>query len=264
MNQLPQVHISIVQPLGYVHSLGFLDQARYLRYQFRRFGAQVTMAKNRLRHDAVNFILGAHLGFDASLRHRHACVFVNLEQLGDGGASVSSDYLRLLKSSAVVDYDDANVAAYAANPDDVPVVPLLYAPYLRAADSIPLEQRPIDVLFIGSMNPARQAMIQRIEACGVSVAMFDHALYGPERDAFIQQAKAVFNTPFLRFQPLRAGAGVALPVAGHAGDFRETRGHEAPSGFRGLCDLGGRTGAGALLQRAFRHAGVFRHRVPAD
>src|SRR5690606_40479057 len=117
---LPPVHISIVQPLGYIHSLGFLDQARYLRYQFRRFGAQVTMAKNRLRHDAVNFVLGAHLGFDPALRQRHACIFVNLEQLGDGGAAVSQDYLQLLRSSAVVDYDAANVSAYAADTDDVP------------------------------------------------------------------------------------------------------------------------------------------------
>ena len=210
---LPPVHISIVQPLGYIHSLGFLDQARYLRWQFRRFGAEVTMAKNRLRHDAVNFILGAHLGFDPALRQRHACVFVNLEQLGDGGAAVSQDYLKLLKNSAVVDYDAANVSAYAADPSEVPVVPLLFAPYLRPQDPVALEDRPFDVLFIGSMNPQRQAMIQRIEACGVPVAVFDHALYGPERDAFIQQAKVVFNTPFYdssRFEQARVSHCLSL------------------------------------------------------
>ena len=87
---LPNVHLCIVQPLGYVHSLGFLDQARFFRHQFRRMGADVTLAKNRLRHDAVNFIFGAHLGFDADLRARYTCVFVNLEQLGLGGAAVSA------------------------------------------------------------------------------------------------------------------------------------------------------------------------------
>ena len=75
------VHLCIIQPLGYVHSLGFLDQARYLRFQFRRFGAEVTLAKNRLKHDAVNVVLGAHLGFDAELRKRYACIFFNLEQM---------------------------------------------------------------------------------------------------------------------------------------------------------------------------------------
>src|SRR5688500_18295171 len=113
MSHLPPIHFCIVQPLGYVRSLGLLDPARYFRWQFRRFGATVTMAKNRLRHDAVNFVFGAHLGFDATLRERHACVIVNLEQVGAGGAQVSQAYMDLLKTSAVVDYDVDNVPAYA-------------------------------------------------------------------------------------------------------------------------------------------------------
>ena len=80
MHTLPAFHLSIVQPSGYVHSLGLLDQARYFRYQLRRAGARVTMAKNRLRSDAVNLVFGAHLGFDPVLLARHSCVFVNLEQ----------------------------------------------------------------------------------------------------------------------------------------------------------------------------------------
>ena len=130
MTNTPAIHLAIIQPAGYVHSLGFLDQARYFRHQFRRLGARVTMAKNRLREDAVNFVFGAHLGFPADWRERHPCVFVNLEQLGDGGAAVSADYLELLRHSAVVDYDVANVAAYAQDADDVPIVPFGYASYL--------------------------------------------------------------------------------------------------------------------------------------
>ena len=34
-------------------------------------GAQVSLAKNRLRHDAVNFVFGAHLGFDPAQRERY-------------------------------------------------------------------------------------------------------------------------------------------------------------------------------------------------
>jgi len=36
-------------------------------------------------YDAINFVFGAHLGFEATQTESHACVFVNLEQLGDGG-----------------------------------------------------------------------------------------------------------------------------------------------------------------------------------
>jgi len=222
MSQLPDINLCIVQPLGYVHSLGFIDPARYFRHQFRRFGANVSMAKNRLRHDAVNFVFGAHLGFDATLRERHACVFVNLEQLGAGGAQVSAAYRDLLAGSAVVDYDADNVAAYARDADAVPVVPILHAPYLTTASPLPIAQRPIDLLFVGSMNPRRRALIDRVEALGVQVAMFDSALYGDERDQYIAQAKAVLNLHFYessRFEQVRVSHCLSLgtPVISERG-----------------------------------------------
>ena len=193
VSQLPHVHLCIVQPAGYVHSLGFLDQARYLRHQFRRFGAPVTIAKNRLREDALNIVFGAHLGFPADAQKRHACLFFNLEQLGEGGARVDPEYLQLLRQSAVVDYDAGNVAHYAREPADVPLVPFLYAPYLDDGQALPLEQRPIDLLFFGSMNPRRQAFLAQVEAAGGQVSRFEHPIYGAERDHFIRQAKAVLN-----------------------------------------------------------------------
>lgn len=213
MSSTPAVHLCVVQPPGYVHSLGLLDQARYFRWQFRRQGATVTMAKNRLRHDAVNFVFGAHLGFDHAQTRRHACIFVNLEQLGEGGAAVSPAYLKLLANAAVVDYDGANLAAYAVDPLDVPVVPLLHAPYLKPEISVPLELRPIDLLFIGSMNERRRAWLDRIEALGLTVSVFDSALYGEERDQFIRQAKAVLNCHFYetsRFEQARVAHCLSL------------------------------------------------------
>jgi SAM-dependent methyltransferase len=195
-----------VQPLGYVHSLGLLDPARFFRHQFRRMGAVVTLAKNRLRHDAVNFVFGAHLGFDPALRSRYSCVFVNLEQLGAGGASVAASYLQLLSAAAVVDYDRDNVAAYTAHADDVPLISFAHAPYLTAA-SLPLEQRPIDLLFLGSMNERRRGLIEAVEAGGCAVSVLDGPVYGAERDDLVRQAKAVFNCHFYetaRFEQARA------------------------------------------------------------
>lgn len=222
MSQIPPIHLCIVQPLGYVHSLGLLDPARYFRHHFRRFGAQVSMAKNRLRHDAVNFVFGAHLGFEAGQRERQACVIVNLEQLGAGGAQVSQAYMDLLATSAVVDYDADNLAAYAREPASVPVVPMGYAPYLADAAPQPLAERSIDLLFIGSMNERRRRWIERIEARGIQVSMFDSPLYGEERDHFIAQAKAVLNTHFYdssRFEQVRAAHCLSLgtPVISERG-----------------------------------------------
>ncbi len=230
MSSIPRIHLCIVQPLGYVHSLGFVDPARYFRHQFRRFGAEVSIAKNRLRHDAVNLVFGAHLGFDAALRQRFACIFVNMEQLGAGGATVSPDYLALLQGSAVIDYDVDNTAAYARDVADVPVVPMLYAPYLAPALEIPLEQRPIDLLFIGSLNPRRRAWLDRIESQGLQVSLFDSPVYGEERDAFIRQAKAVVNMHFYessRFEQMRVSHCLSLGTPVIAERSPATRAHQA-------------------------------------
>ena len=230
MNMLPEIHLCIVQPLGYVHSLGLLDQARYFRWQFRRLGAKVSMAKNRLRDGAVNFVFGAHLGFDAAQTRRQTCLFVNLEQLGAGGAQVSPEYLKLLAASAVVDYDADNVASYARDAGDVPLVPFLYAPYLAPAEPMPLEDRPIDLLFFGSMNPRRKALIQKIESLGRSVSVFDAPLYGPERDVYIAQAKAVLNLHFYessRFEQARVSHCLSLGTPVISERTPRTRPHEA-------------------------------------
>jgi SAM-dependent methyltransferase len=208
-----RIHLCIIQPPGYVHSLGFLDQARYARYQFRRLGAEVSIGKNRLREDAANIIFGAHLGLENNLKERFNYVIFNLEQLGEGGANVSSDYLNLLRSSAVIDYDERNLAAYSCKKGDIPVVSFQYAPYLKSENFIPIDDRPIDLLFFGSMNERRQALITRIEACGWNVSMFDQPLYSEERDHFIRQSKAVFNCHFYessRFEQARAFHSISL------------------------------------------------------
>jgi hypothetical protein len=213
MNTRPLFHIAVMQPTGYVHSLGFLDQARYVRYQLRRLGCEVSLAKNRLREDAVNLVFGAHLGFPSDWTVRNACIFVNLEQLGKGGADVGGEYLRLLRSSAVAEYDTGNIAAYGADPADVPILPFLHAPYLHDGQALPLAERPIDLLFFGSMNARRRKYIDRVEACGVKVAMFDQPIYGPERDHFIRQAKAVLNCHFYetsRFEQVRVSHCLSL------------------------------------------------------
>lgn len=222
MTSAAEFHLCIVQPAGYVHSLGLLDPARYLRWQLRRLGVDATLAKNRLREDAINIVFGAHLGFEPNLRERHTCVFFNLEQLGHGGAAVSAAYLKLLRGSAVADYDTGNVAAYCSTPGEVPVVPFLHAPYLADAQATPLPERPIDLLFFGSMNQRRRVFIERIEACGVSVAQFDQAIYGPERDDYIRQAKAVLNCHFYetsRFEQARVAHCLSLgtPVISERG-----------------------------------------------
>ncbi|WP_310732036.1 methyltransferase domain-containing protein, partial [Sphaerotilus natans] len=219
-----RINICIIQPQGYIHSLGLLDPARYFRHQLRSVGASVSITKNRLHHDAINIIFGAHLGFDHTLTQRHSCIFVNLEQLGAGGYQASKDYISLLGRSAVIDYDVENPPAYTSHTEDVPLAHFVKAPYLsqESISTLPLEERPIDLLFFGSMNERRKKIISAIEAQGITVSVFDKPLYGEERDSFIRQAKAVLNCHFYessRFEQVRVSHCLSLgtPVIAERG-----------------------------------------------
>ncbi|MDM4764510.1 hypothetical protein [Pelomonas sp. SE-A7] len=217
---MSRLHLCILQPAGDLHALGFLDQARYFRYQFRRLGAELSLGKNRLRHDAINIVFGAHLGFDAELLKRYRCAFVNLEQLGEGGAQLAPAYLELLRTNCVLEYDGDNRTAYGQ--PDAPLLPLLHAPYLADIEPMPLEQRPFDLLFFGILNERRARMLARIEAQGVQVAQFDSPLYGPERDDYIRLSKAVFNAHYYassRFEQTRVAHCLSLgtPVIAERG-----------------------------------------------
>lgn len=167
------------------------------------------MAKNRLRHDAVNLVFGAHLGFNPQWLEAPYCTyFFNLEQIGQGGANVSPAYQALLKSGPVIDYHPANVAAYRTNPESVQLIPFLNAPYLNPEESkVKIADRPIDLMFFGSINAERRAFLKRIEKTGIDIAVFDSPTYYHERDAYVSQAKAVINTSFYasaRFEQVRA------------------------------------------------------------
>jgi SAM-dependent methyltransferase len=202
------IHLCIMQPAGTIHALGFLDQARFFRYQFRRLGANVSIAKNRLRHDAINVIFGAHTGFERELTQRLRCVFVNLEQLGSSGARVSPDYLRLLSECQVIDYDEGNIRAYRSDgrQSNVPIISFAYAPYLALGQDLPLETRPIDLLFFGSINERRHHLLREVQAAGCNVSVLPFGVFGPERDQEIRKAKAVFNCHYYdsaRFEQAR-------------------------------------------------------------
>lgn len=221
-----QLNLVILQPPGYIYSLCFLETARYLRHHLRPHGIEAQISKNRPQAGMVNVVFGAHLGVPKDWNDRFCCVWFNQEQIGRGGASLPPEYLKLLATAHVIDYDPANVEAYPKplvrqNEDAsrlLEVMPLLHAPFLQPpGGGIPLADRPLDLLFFGSINEERIQLIERIERCGVSVARFDHPMFGPERDEYIGQSKAVLNLPFYgsnRFEQVRVfnALSIGTPV----------------------------------------------------
>lgn len=204
---MDRANICIVVPPGELHALGLLDAARYVAAQLTRIGVETSLAKNRLRTDSVNLVFGAHLGFDRTWAEEFRCVLVNLEQLGRD-ARVSRTYTEALHATPVVDYHPDNVPTYRDAGEAVPLLEFGYADYLHPGSGlVPIEERPIDLLFFGSLNARRRELIDRIERCGVQVAIPDAPVYGPERDSLLRQSKAVLNIAhysMARFEQVRA------------------------------------------------------------
>lgn len=201
-----KTHLCLVAPDGYVHSAALADPLAHFQHQLARAGAEVTVARNALDGDAVNFVFGAHLGFDRTQLDRFRCVVVNLEQVARDGAVLDPEYLDLLRRTDVVDYHSDNAVAYQRPGHPAHVVRFGHAPYLEMPIA-PLEERPIDLLFLGVVTKRRAEVLGRVIAAGVKVVAPPAFVYGEERDELVRNAKAVLNVSAYastRFEQVRA------------------------------------------------------------
>jgi hypothetical protein len=173
-----KVNLVIIQPGNHLHSLALLDVARYFRFHLRRMGATVFISKNRLYKDAINIIFGAHLGVPKDWLENFRVIIANLGEINKLIGQSRIDYITLLRENAVIEHNPNNISNYRADVttkewQKVPVFQFDHAPYLKSGRYTPLETRPIDLLFIGSMNEYRKSLVQEIQQCGVSVSTFD-------------------------------------------------------------------------------------------
>jgi len=72
-------------------------------------------------------------------------------------------------------------------------VPLLCMPCLKSIPKIPWGQRPIDVLFYGSINPRRQQILDQLTSNKGLFVVARHHLWNEERSQLISQSKIVIN-----------------------------------------------------------------------
>jgi len=217
----PSAHLCVQQPAGDQSALAALDVALALRDDLRALGVPVTLAKNRLRAEAVNYVLGVEQGFDTEAARGLACVLVNTQR---GDAPLPPQALRLLRRHAVVEVDAARIANYREGTGaDLPVA--LWRPGMtEAASWPPLSQRPIELLVAEPPNPRQVAVLAGMAASGLRIARVDGTLWGPEREAMLRQARALLLLlPYDDARPdamtlalaLRSGTPVLAERPGH-------------------------------------------------
>lgn len=122
-------------------------------------------------------------------------IIYNLEQIFEQSPWLAPSYRNLLARFTVWDYSPRNLSniGFFADPRRLHLVPIGYVPQLSAIPPAPVED--IDVLFYGSINQRRRAILGQLEGSGLRVRS-GRELRGAERDKLIARARIVLNLHF--------------------------------------------------------------------
>lgn len=188
--------VVIVKPENYVHSEAFRELAETLCHGLRRIGLLAEVTENRFDPGAVNLVLGWHLLDGAQLASLPpACILYNLEQMDERNRDLRARLATLSENAEIWDYSQRNIDILRESGFTAPIrhVPIGYAPEMSRIK--PAEEQDIDVLFYGSVNPRRAAVLEALRQAGLNVPHV-FGVYGEERDRLIARAKVVLNMHF--------------------------------------------------------------------
>jgi len=185
--------ICLVRPPRSAHSEAFREIAESLCFALRRTGHRALIVENRLDGPGTTILLGAHfLGAGEAPKVDPSVIVYNLEQITGAKAASSAGYFELLKRCRVWDYSPRNIAAYAnlGLGIEAALLPIGYVPELERITSA--REQDIDVLFYGSLNERRNAILDEVRGAGLNTKVVFGA-YGPARDELIARSKVVLN-----------------------------------------------------------------------
>jgi tetratricopeptide (TPR) repeat protein len=192
-------HVTIVTivPDGNPHSAAFDDLTKGFESAFRSLGITVERRTNAFGRSGVNLLLGAHLIGTQELADRVPAntVVINLEQISGFDVGGRPIYLSLLTRLPVWDYSVRNIVELrrmTQNPN-IRHFSVGYVPEMTR--NLSSASQPIDVLFYGSVNDRRSAVLNGLIEAGLNVKHL-FSVYGDERDDAISHAKVVLNMHF--------------------------------------------------------------------
>lgn len=192
--------VSIIHPPGFRHAGAFAEVAQTLVHGLRGLGCRAVVAENAVDPEGTTIMLGAFLlSSQQAQALPPSCIVYNFEQIVPGSPGLGPVATHLMARFEIWDYSRRNLTALRARLPGGRFrhVPLGYVPALTRIPAAP--QQDIDVLFYGSLNARRQAVLRDMETAGLRVAT-GFGLYGAERDALIARSKLVLNMHYYESQ----------------------------------------------------------------
>ncbi len=189
-------HISVVEPQGYIHSRVFDELVSLVKFSILQMGKSCSVGTNTLVNNRTNIIVGCHLIPDGvNLDFPASSIFLNTEPLfSQNNIKWSRRVVAYAKQFRVWDYNAKNVNTLTMlGARDARLLRVGYQPELAVIPKSP--SLDIDVLFYGSRNKRRLAVLQDIQARGMKVVAL-LGVYGKARDDLIARSKVVLNMQY--------------------------------------------------------------------
>jgi hypothetical protein len=191
-----RVNLITINPADNPHTAAFSDLTAAFEKALRSLGITVHVRSNEVGLEGVNLLFGAHLigSQESADRLPPNTVIVNLEQLRGFNIADRPIYTSLLRRLAVWDYSRRNIVQIKSlmHNSRVTHFSIGYTPEMTRA--LP-GQQTADVLFYGSLNDRRVAILNGLQQAGLRVKHL-FSVYGDDRDAAIADAKIVLNMHF--------------------------------------------------------------------
>ena len=191
--------VVIPQLPGYAHSHAFDEIALALVEGLAALGHDSVLSDHVAHADRRCIVLAPQLLQHWPQQVPQDAILYNLEQIDADSPWVTPDLIARYTRHELWDYSERNRAALAKHYGihDVRLLPIGHSPGL---ERIRFDAKPdVDVLFYGSPNERRVAVLHTLERYGVKVHPL-FGVYGAARDAWIARAKIVLNIHFYNAQ----------------------------------------------------------------
>lgn len=184
-------NICVIRPEGYAHHQAFDEIADLLAHAITELGHPCGITSNEWSAERTDIVIGCHL-LRSTADLPDSAILLNTEQLfSRQNADWTERVLGYARKHRLWDYNEKNIAALAARGIDG--ARLLRIGYQKELQRIaPAAEQDIDVLFYGSYNDRRSAVLKALRQRGLNVSTL-FGVYGAERDAHIARSKVVLN-----------------------------------------------------------------------
>jgi hypothetical protein len=190
MNKTDGFRICIILPENNYHSICFREVGLLLYNAIKSLGYACDFTFNQLAVDKINIILGYHLLIFENDLKNYCYIVYQLEQLNANENSFSNDMNLILQHACSVwDYSKNNITFLKTRGISATLLIPGYHPALEII--APAFQKPIDILFYGSVGERRKKILNELGKFFELKVLF--GVYGEKRDHWIGQAKLVLN-----------------------------------------------------------------------